>query len=153
MYGKTIGSFKVWNFLVPHNGETCFGFLIKNGEEMALYATDFEYVKFSFKHWKVNHFIVECNYQEKYVDRDIPNFEHKIKGHASLNTCKEFLKANETWHMQNVIIVHMGKDTCDPKECVEEIENALDVGVRVDYARPHADYKLKNYRLPFTEGD
>lgn len=148
-----IGNFKVFAFPVPHNGEICYGFLITNGNEKVIYCTDYEYVKFNFQTLGVNHFIIECNYQEKYVDRDIPNFEHKIKGHASLNTCKEFLKANETWHMQNVIIVHMGKDTCDPKECVKEIEDVLDVGVKVDYARPNTDYELKNYRLPFTEGD
>ncbi len=148
-----MGNYRVFPFKVPHNGVDCCGYLITNGEEKVLYVTDAEYVRYNFKSLGVNHFIVECNYQEKYVDRDIPNFEHKIKGHASLNTCKEFLKANETWHMQNVIIVHMGKETCNPKKCVKEIENALDVGVKVDYARPNTDYELKNYRLPFTEGD
>lgn len=127
--------------------------MIRHDIETALYITDFSYTEYSFKACNVNHFIIEVNWQEKYVDLDAPNLHHKIAHHCSLATCKEFLRLNETWHTQNVIIVHMGGTSCDPRECVDEIKDVLDVGVQVDYARPHEDYELTNKRLPFTEGD
>ena len=149
----TLGGFELYAFQVPHGETPNYGLLIQHGKEKAIYITDLSYCRYNFKNLGVNHFIVEVNYQEEYVDLESVNFKHKIADHASLKVAKEFLKANETWHMQNVILVHMGFNSCNPSECVKEIEDALDVGVKVDYARPNTDYELTNKRLPFTEGD
>lgn len=70
----------------------------------------------------INHILIECNYQQELVDRDLPNYEHKIRGHCSLNTCKEFIKVNSTDSLQTVILCHLGQETTEPEECVAEIQ-------------------------------
>ena len=137
------GNFYLQAFRLPHGDISSWGALIrhKNGETL-LFATDYEYNPFIFKACKVEHFIVECNYQPQYVDIDAPNKSHKLGAHCSLPTCKKFLKENYTDYMSNVLLIHLGKGSTNPKECVEEIKNEL-TGVNVDYARKNTVYELK----------
>lgn len=123
---KCFGGFAVRSFDVPHDDEPCVGYLIEcpNGERL-LYATDLEYCKYSFKKMNVNHILIECNYQQELVDRDLPNYEHKIRGHCSLDTCKEFIKVNATDSLQTVILCHLGQGTAEPEECVAEIQKIV----------------------------
>ena len=111
--------------------------------------TDFEYCRYVFKKQKVNHILIECNYQQKYVDLDLPNFEHKVRGHCSLDTCKEFVKTNATDSLETVILLHMGQETCDPIECVEEIQKVAK-NAYVDYAMAGLEVELrKKGECPF----
>lgn len=136
------GSFKIMSFELPHDGVNNCGFFIEVGEQKILYMTDFEYCKYNFKNLCVNHILVECNYQQEYVDRDLPNFEHKVRGHCSLSTCKDFICVNATDVLQTVLLLHMGKETCNPMECVTEIQKVAK-NAYVDYARAELEIELK----------
>ena len=116
----------VRSFDVPHDNEPCVGYLIEcpNGERL-LYATDCEYIKYSFEKMSLHHILIECNYQQELVDRDLPNYEHKIMGHCSLSTCKEFIKVNATYSLQTVILCHLGQETTEPEECINEIKKVV----------------------------
>ena len=116
------GSFKIMSFGLPHNGTDNCGFLIECDGQKILYMTDFEYCPYVFAKQKINHILIECNYQQELVDRDLPNYEHKIRGHCSLDTCKEFIKVNATDSLQTVILCHLGQETTEPEECVAEIQ-------------------------------
>ena len=129
------GPFMVQAFKLPHNGTSNYGFLITVDGQKILYMTDFEYCQYTFKNQKINHILIECNYQNKYVNRDLPNYEHKIRGHCELETCRGFIETNKSEALKTVLLLHMGVDTCDPPECVEEIRKITDANVRVDYAR------------------
>lgn len=60
----------------------CYGFHITHPEIGSLvYATDTEYVRWRFK--AVNHILCEANYDMQFVDRDEPNYEHRLRGHMS----------------------------------------------------------------------
>lgn len=134
----------IQSFRLPHDETFSYGFLIRHAEtkETLLYLTDFEYCPYVFKACKVNHFIVECNYQPQYVDLDKGNKSHKLCGHCSIDTLKRFLKVNETDYTKSVLLIHMGKDSTNPKECVEEIKNVLSGNVVVDYARRNTTYNF-----------
>ena len=119
---KQFGKFNVQCFDLPHNGTSNRGFLIEVDGQKILYMTDFEYCPYVFSRQKVNHILIECNYQQELVDRDLPNYEHKIRGHCSLDTCKEFIKVNATDSLQTVILCHLGQETTEPEECVAEIQ-------------------------------
>lgn len=147
--GKFLGKFYVDRFELPHNGTENYGFFIKVDGQIVLYLTDFEYCRYRFENLKPDHILVECNYQEELVSRDLPNFEHKIKGHCSLDTCLEFIKANATDNLKTVILLHMGGDTCNPEECVEEIKKSVDSSTYVDYARSGMDVDLRDSKCPF----
>ena len=122
IYHKVFGKFSVKCFPLPHNGTDNFGFLIECEGQKILYMTDFEYCPYVFTKQKINHILIECNYQQELVDRDLPNYEHKIRGHCSLDTCKEFIKVNATDSLQTVILCHLGQETTEPEECVAEIQ-------------------------------
>ena len=120
---RYFGGFMVRSFDVPHDNEPCVGYLIEcPNYDRLLYATDCEYIRYSFKKMNLNHILIECNYQQELVDRDLPNYEHKIRGHCSLDTCKEFIKVNATDSLQTVILCHLGQETAEHEECVTEIQ-------------------------------
>lgn len=143
MQRRYFGGFMVRSFDVPHDNEPCVGYLIEcpNGEGL-LYATDCEYIRYSFRKMSLNHILIECNYQQELVDRDLPNYEHKIRGHCSLDTCKEFIKVNATDSLQTVILCHLGQETAEPQECINEIQSIVPQA-NVDYARAGLGVELR----------
>ena len=147
--GKFLGKFYIERFDLPHNGTENYGFFIKADGQTILYLTDFEYCKYIFKNLNPDHILVECNYQIEKVSRDLANYEHKIKGHCSLDTCKNFILANTTDNLKSVILLHMGGDSCEPEECVAEIRKCLKSSVYVDYARKGMEVELKDNNCPF----
>lgn len=125
----TVGDYKIQSFDLPHNGTTNRGFLIDVDGERILYATDFEYCKYRFK--GVNHMIVECNYQKAFVDSDIPNYEHKVRGHCELSTCKGFVEATANDSLKSVVLIHMGRDSLDYRYAVETIKEVVNDNTKV----------------------
>ena len=123
---RYFGCFMVRSFDVPHDNEPCVGYLIEcPNHDRLLYATDCEYIRYSFKKMNLNHILIECNYQQELVDRDLPQYTHKIRGHCSLSTCKEFIKVNATDSLQTVILCHLGQETTEPEECAAEIQKIV----------------------------
>lgn len=141
---KRFGGFFVQSFQLPHGETNSYGFLIRHlkTNETLIYITDAEYCPFVFKASRIDYFLIECNYQKEYIDLDAPNKEHKLKGHCSLDTCREFVKANISDSMQNIILCHLGLESTNAKECVSEIEKVVNSYVFVDYARPNTVYQL-----------
>lgn len=125
------GSFSVQCFPLPHNGTANFGFYINADNQKLLYLTDYEYCKFNFIGLKVNHIILECNYQKELVERDLPNYEHKIRGHCSLETCKAFIETNKTNALRTVILCHLGAETTIAEECISEVQKVANCPVYV----------------------
>lgn len=127
---RWFGNLQVSSFDLPHNGTENRGFLIRTlDNQKILYLTDFEYCRYCFENQKVNHIICECNYQQELVDRDLPQYEHKIKGHCSLETCKNFIIANKTNALRNVILCHLGAETTIADECVAEVHKVANCPV------------------------
>ena len=142
------GSFDITAFRLPHDDTKNFGFLIKVKGQKILYLTDFEYCKYKFTKKRINHILVECNYQDELVNRDLPNYEHKIRGHCSLKTCKEFIEVNTTNSLRSVLLLHMGHESCNAKECVEEVKKVAK-NAQVDYARAGLEIELETNECPF----
>ena len=139
----------IWNFTIkpfenPHGESTSFGFYIQHDRlGKLLFITDAEYVKYDFSTLKVNHILIECNWQDGMVDYDSPNFRHKVTGHMSLQTCKEFVKHNASDELHNVILIHWSETTIDLDHAVEEIKSVCDVDVNVVIAEPGLEMELK----------
>lgn len=144
---KQIGNFKIRSFDLPHDGTENRGFLIEVDNQKVLYMTDFEYCKYSFKKSKINHMLIECNYQKEYVEHSSVNFSHKVKGHCSLDYTKRFIKDNETDSLRTVIMIHRGISTTNPDECVEEVEKDVESGVEVYMAEKGLEVELN--MIPF----
>ena len=143
------GNFKIISFKLPHNDTDNYGFYIKVSEQKILYLTDFEYCKFNFKSLNPNHIFVECNYQNELVTRNLPNYEHKIRGHCSLKTCTDFVKENATNELKTVLLLHMGTETTIPEQCITEVKQVVNPNVYVDYAYKNLVVELNTDECPF----
>lgn len=143
MYSKEFGSFKIKTFQLPHDGTLNCGYFITVGDQKILYMTDFEYCRYKFTKQNVDHILIECNYQQELINEDLPQFVHKIRGHASLNTCKDFIDVNKSDNLKTVLLLHMGGDTCNAMECVEQIQEIVGKDVIVNYARKGLEIELR----------
>ncbi len=140
---RYFGGFMVKNFSVPHDGEPCCGFLIEcsNGERL-LYATDFEYIKYSFKKIGTQHMLIEANYQKKYVEKSASHREHVLRGHADLETTIGIVSDN-TDSLKNVILCHLSRENANPEEMVAEVKKVAK-NANVDFARKGETYLLRS---------
>lgn len=120
---RQMGGFKVTSFKVPHDGTPCCGFLIEHSDiGKLLYVTDLEYCPYDFSKQKINHILVESNYDMQFVDKSFPNYEHIIRGHMSLDTCKEFVRTNNTDSLKNVILCHLSTKNSDKAYFINEVQ-------------------------------
>ena len=131
-----VGSFNVIPFELPHttyDKETnqlipCsnYGYLVEHKEMgKLLYMTDFEYCIYSFRRIEIEHLVIECNYCEELVDKTEANYSHRLKGHCSLSTCKQFIKQNRTESLRTVTLVHLSGDASDTCKIQKEIQEVL----------------------------
>lgn len=147
---RYFGGFMIKNFDVPHDNEPCCGFIIEcpNGERL-LYATDFEYIKYSFKNLGIHHLLIESNYQNKYVDKLANNREHVLRGHCELNTTLGIVKDNLD-SLKTVILCHLSQDNANAIEMVSEVKKLVKTSVFVDYARKGLEVDLEDVdKCPF----
>lgn len=128
-----IGSFTVVPFNVPHDTEIeCYGYLIKH-EEMGqlLFMTDLEYCKYNFSRLNIEHIMVEANYDMEIVDRDEPNYEHRLRGHMSLDTALKFISTNDNPALRNVVLIHLSDKSGDPALFKQKTEETVKYGANV----------------------
>ena len=120
----------------------CYGFLITHPNlGRMLYITDTELVKWRFK--DINHILISCNYQKKYIDdENLAKRNHVFRGHMELETVKEFIKANNSDSLQNIILCHLSQDNSNPEECKAEVEKVAKCPVYV--ARKGLEVELRN---------
>lgn len=132
---RYFGGFTVRSFEVPHDNEPCCGFLIEcpNGERL-LYATDFEYIPYTFAKWRIHHLLIEANYQEKYVDKYAENRNHVLRGHSELGTTLDVIDDNKK-SVKTVILCHLSDSNSDAEEMITEVKRILQNETYVDYAR------------------
>lgn len=128
-----IGSFTVVPFNVPHDTEIeCYGYLIKH-EEMGklLFLTDLEYCKYDFSNQMVNHILFEANYDMQFVNRYEPNYEHRLRGHMSLDTALKFISTNDNPALRNVVLIHLSDKSGDPALFKQRTEETVKYGANV----------------------
>lgn len=152
---KNYGGFTIYPFLLQTldgnwthtdaNGEPCpiFGFLITH-EEMGrmLYITDCELIKWKFR--DINHILLGVNYDKDLVDKDNdPKTRHVFRGHLSIDTACDFVKANYSDILQNVIMCHLSSENSDRDSFIEKMKKVA-YGANVDVAEAGKSWDLKN---------
>jgi phosphoribosyl 1,2-cyclic phosphodiesterase len=132
------------------NGEPCpiFGFLITHKEMgRMLYITDCELIKWKFK--DINHILLGVNYDKDLVDTDNPKANHVFRGHLSIDTACDFVKANDSDSLQNVIMCHLSSENANKDSFIEKMKNAVN-GANVDVAEQGKSWSLNNpSKCPF----
>ncbi len=133
------------------NGEPCpiYGFLITHKEMgRMLYITDCELIKWKFK--DINHILLGVNYDKDLVDKDNdPKTRHVFRGHLSIDTACDFVKANYSDSLQNVIMCHLSSENADKDLFIEKMKKVA-CGANVDVAEHNKEWILrKGDECPF----
>lgn len=127
----------------------CYGFLITHPNMgRLLYITDTELVKWRFK--GINHILISCNYiKDNLDDENLAKRNHVLRGHMELETVKEFIRANATDSLQNVILCHLSAENSDADRMVSEIQKIVP-GANVCVAERGLEVELrKKGECPF----
>jgi phosphoribosyl 1,2-cyclic phosphodiesterase len=126
------------------NGELCpiYGFLITHKEMgRMLYITDCEVVKWKFK--DINHILLGVNYDKDLIDRDnAGKANHVFRGHLSIDTACDFVKANYPDSLQNVIMCHLSSENADSDSFIEKMKKVA-YGANVDVAERNKEWALR----------
>lgn len=127
------------------NGEPCpiYGFLITHKEMgRMLYITDTELIKWRFK--DISHILLGVNYDKDLIDRDnTGKANHVFRGHLSIDTACDFVKANYSDSLQNVIMCHLSSENADRDSFIEKMKKVA-CGANVDVAVAGKSWVLKN---------
>lgn len=127
------------------NGEPCpiYGFLITHKEMgRMLYITDCELIKWRFK--DINHILLGVNYDKDLIDKDnTGKANHVFRGHLSIDTACDFVKANYSDSLQNVIMCHLSSENADSDSFIEKMKKVA-YGANVDVAVAGKSWDLKN---------
>ena len=152
---KMIGSWMVIPFYLPHTTRDkdtgalipCpnFGYLIKNSDEVLLYATDFEYIPYTFKNQRINYMLLECNHMDDLMDSSSANYVHALKGHSSVSTVRDIILANKTPDLRNIILCHLSSENADPETMQKEVQSVAGKWVNVAVAHAGDEYVLSKY--------
>ena len=126
----------------------CYGFLITHPEMgKMLYITDTELIKWRFK--DINHILLGVNYDKDLVDTDNPKANHVFRGHLSIDTACDFVKANDSDSLQNVIMCHLSSENADRDSFIEKMKKVA-CGANIDVAERNKEWVLrKGDECPF----
>ena len=131
------------------DGTPCpiFGFLITHKEMgRMLYITDCEVVKWKFK--DINHILLGVNYDKDLIDRDnTGKANHVFRGHLSIDTACDFVKANYSDSLQNVIMCHLSSENICEESALKKMQSTINCNVYV--AKKGFMCELKKDSCPF----
>ena len=133
------------------DGTPCpiYGFLITHKEMgRLLYITDCELIKWKFR--DINHILLGVNYDKDLIDRDnTGKANHVFRGHLSIDTACNFVKANYSDSLQNVIMCHLSAENADRDSFIEKMKKVACVA-NVDVAERNKEWVLrKGDECPF----
>ena len=89
--------------------------------------------------------LIECNHNVDMLDEGAVNYEHSLAHHMSLQTCKDFIIANDNKKLQNVILCHMSDNNINEKEAIDTIKTVTGANV---YSA-HTDKVIDVSLIPF----
>ena len=130
---KMFGGFTVKSFECIHD-VPCVGYLIEHHDSglKMLYATDTEYVKYTFK--GLTAMLIEMNHSTEYIDRNAAKYTHVVQGHLEKQTTLDCIKANMNGKMRTIILCHLSCDGADPVEFKQSVIDVVPESVRVEVA-------------------
>lgn len=105
-----VGNFKIISFPINHDVNEPCGFLIQHPDcGITLFLTDTYYSNYTFK--GLNNIIVEANYDTDIIDQKLGDKkflrDRIYKSHMSLETCMDFLQANDLTAVNNIVLIHL----------------------------------------------
>lgn len=123
-----IGTWTILPFEVEHDAAEPLGFLLGNQDgDKLLYATDTYYVRYKFV--GLTHIMIECNYAADILQENIrkglvpPAMKKRLlQSHMSLETAKDFLRANDLSQVREIWLLHLSDRNSDAERFKREVQ-------------------------------
>lgn len=134
---KMLGGFEIKAFDVQHDCAEPLGFLIRHKDcGLVLFLTDSYYTSYTFP--GLNNVIVEANCCQRILDERVAGGvaseflrNRVISSHMSLDTCKEFLAANDLSKVNNIVLIHLSDSNSDASRFQKEVKQLTACNVTV----------------------
>lgn len=107
-------------FEVVHDVE-CYGFIIQDGEDSLMFATDCESIVSSLREYNFTQMMIECNYYDLYAAKALksnnenPKLIRQINAHMSLHTCIQTIQMCMTINLKEIYLMHLSDELSDEK--------------------------------------
>lgn len=122
-----IGQWTIMPFKTQHDAAEPLGFLICDGDEKLLFATDTFYLKYTFS--GLTKIAIECNYALDTLDENIAEGyvdasrrARLLASHMSLEQCKRTLAANDLSKVRQIYLLHLSSNNADAVRFKREIQ-------------------------------
>jgi len=123
----SLGAWTVLPFDTIHDAAEPLGFLLAAGEEKVLYLTDTAYCKYRFR--GLTRILIECNHSWDILQANVESgavpAEMKkriIRSHMSLDTVKDFFRANDLSQVRDIWLLHLSDGNSDAERFKREIQ-------------------------------
>lgn len=129
MEQTTVGRITVSTFPTQHDAREPCGFLLDDGDDRVLYATDTYYIKYQFP--GVTKMLIEANHSYKILEENVTAHilnkalaERLIKSHFSIENVLSFLKANDLSKVKEIWLIHLSDSNADAGKFARMVEAA-----------------------------
>lgn len=139
----TFGGFRVQAFDVPHS-VPCYGFVIshKKLKGYFIFATDCEYIGYSFAKLKPAFMLVEANYDKDLIDNKQESYNHSLTGHMEITTTEEFIKHNMSDSLKHVVLCHLSGRNANKADFMGRVQKIVHNGCSVAVAQKGLEIEL-----------
>lgn len=118
-----IGVWTILPFETMHDCPGALGFLVSDGTDKLLFATDTFYLKYRFKGLTI--IAVECNWSHETISSNAhpARLKRLLSSHFSLDNCRNFFLANDLTKVREVYLLHLSDDNSDAAMFQKEIQS------------------------------
>jgi len=123
-----VKSFSILPFDVKHDCAEPLGFLVDHPDTGTfVFATDTYYIPYKFQ--DLNNILIECNYSKAILNANIEKGlnqvvrDRVVESHMELNTCTDFLLANDLSKVNNIVLLHLSDGNSNAEQFKAEVEN------------------------------
>ncbi|MBW2637655.1 MAG: MBL fold metallo-hydrolase [Deltaproteobacteria bacterium] len=117
-----VGAFHVLPFPTQHDAAQPYGYLITDGEDKIVFATDTYYMEHRFT--GATKIMIECNYAADLLPDDCPHAERIKRSHFELDRCKRWLKSCDLSKVTEIHLLHLSGGHSDEQRFINEIQAA-----------------------------
>ncbi len=116
-----VGTWTVLPFSLVHDVAN-IGFLLASGDDKAVYIVDSGYCAYRFR--GLSHILLETNFSKDTLAPDLdPEVKRRLyRNHMSLETAKDFLRANDLCRVKEIHLLHLSSGNSDAALFRAEIE-------------------------------
>lgn len=131
-----VDDFKILPFEAVHDAAEPVGFVIANGDNKLLYATDTKYIKYQIP--GLTHIMLEANHEYEYMMQNVQDgvihqslANRIMDSHMSLETAIKYLSKIDTSKLKEVMLIHLSDTNSRRNYFKEKIQGATGVLVTV----------------------